>query len=105
MSNFGLKEEEEQLLKSIFSKYDSLNKVIVYGSRAKGTFNERSDLDLVITESNIDRSLIGQIISEINNSNFPYLLDLQDFSTLKNKQLIDHIDRVGKVFYSRVNSV
>ena len=105
MSNFGLKEEEEQLLKSIFSKYDSLNKVIVYGSRAKGTFNERSDVDLAITESNIDRSLIGQIISEINNSNFPYLLDLQDFSTLKNKQLIDHIDRVGKVFYSRVNSV
>ena len=103
MSNFGLKEEEEQLLKSIFSKYDSLNKVIVYGSRAKGTFNERSDIDLVITESNIERPLIGQIISEINNSNFPYLVDLQDFSSLKNQQLIEHINRVGKVFYSRVN--
>ncbi len=103
MSNFGLKEEEEQLLKSIFSKYDSLNKVIVYGSRAKGTFNERSDIDLVITESNIERPLIGQIISEINNSNFPYLVDLQDFSSLKNQQLIEHINRVGKVFYSRRN--
>ena len=101
MNNFGLKEEEEQLLKSIFSKYKSLIKVIVYGSRAKGTFNERSDVDLVIIESNIDRSLIGQIISEINNRNFPYLVDLQDFSTLKNKELIEHINRVGQVFYSR----
>jgi hypothetical protein len=73
------------------------------GPRAKGTFNERSDVDLVITESNIDRSLIGQIISEINNSNFPYLVDIQDFSTLKNKQLIEHINRVGQVFYSRGN--
>ena len=103
MNVFGLKEEEEQILKSIFSKYENLNKVVVYGSRAKGTFNERSDVDLVITESNIDRPLIGQIISEINNSNFPYLVDLQDFSTLKNKQLIEHINRVGKVFYNRGN--
>ena len=100
MNVFGLKEEEEQILKSIFSKYENLNKVVVYGSRAKGTFNERSDVDLVITESNIDRPLIGQIISEINNSNFPYLVDIQDFSTLKNKQLIEHINRVGQVFYS-----
>ena len=100
MNVFGLKEEEEQILKSIFSKYENLNKIVVYGSRAKGTFNERSDVDLVITESNIDRPLIGQIISEINNSNFPYLVDLQDFSKLKNQQLIEHINRVGKVFYS-----
>jgi predicted nucleotidyltransferase len=103
MNVFGLKEEEEQILKSIFSKYENLNKVVVYGSRAKGTFNERSDVDLVITESNIDRPLIGQIISEINNSNFPYLVDLQDFSKLKNQQLIEHIHRVGKVFYNRGN--
>jgi predicted nucleotidyltransferase len=57
MNIFGLK--EEQIHKSIFSKYENLNKVLVYGSRAKGTFNERNDVDLVITESNIYRSLIG----------------------------------------------
>ena len=81
-----------------------MNKVVVYGSRAKGTFNEWSDVDLAITESNIERPLIGQIISEINNSNFPYLVvDLQDFSKLKNQQFIEHINRVGKVFYNRGN--
>jgi hypothetical protein len=101
MNIFGLK--EERILKSSFSKYENLNKVVVYVSRAKGAFKVRSDVDLVITESNIERPLIGQIISEINNSNFPYLLDLQDFSTLNNQQLIDHINRVGQVFYSRGN--
>lgn len=79
MNIFGLKEEEYQLLKSIFRIYEQVNKVLVYGSRAKGNFNDRSDIDLVITESNVERQLIGQIISEINNSNFPYLVDIQDF--------------------------
>ena len=83
MNIFGLKEEEYQLLKSIFRIYQQVNKVLVYGSRAKGNFNDRSDIDLVITESNVERQLIGQIISEINNSNFPYLFDIQDFSILK----------------------
>ena len=101
MNIFGLKEEEYQLLKSIFRIYEQVNKVLVYGSRAKGNFNDRSDIDLVITESTIERQLIGQIISEINNSNFPYLVDIQDFSTLKNNELIEHIKRVGKVFYER----
>ena len=41
---FGLKESNINLIKSIFEKYDSIVKVILYGSRAKGNYFLRSTL-------------------------------------------------------------
>lgn len=101
MNNFGLKDTELNFLLSVFAKYKEVNAVLVYGSRAKGNFTERSDIDLVITESLIDRHTIGSIVNEINNSNFPYLIDLQDATTIKNKKLVEHIERVGKLIYRK----
>ncbi|MFC3417790.1 nucleotidyltransferase domain-containing protein [Algoriphagus hitonicola] len=48
METFGLSVKSFEILKRIFSKYPAISKVKVYGSRAKGTYSERSDLDLMI---------------------------------------------------------
>lgn len=101
MNEYGLKESDFELLIDIFRKYEQINKVVIFGSRAKGNFNERSDIDLVIQKSNISRQFIGKIISEINDSNFPYTIDLQIYEKLKNEMLISHINRVGKEIYTR----
>jgi len=101
MNDFGLKESALKILFSIFAKYIEIEEVILYGSRAKGNFNERSDLDLVITKSKINTKIIGKIISEINESNFPYTIDIQLFDRISNQNLIEHINRVGKVLYKK----
>ncbi len=40
---------------------------------------------------------------ELDDSDIPYQVDLQNYHDLKNKQLIDHIDRVGIEIYQRNN--
>jgi predicted nucleotidyltransferase len=103
MNSFGINELSINILKNIFSKYENIKEVNLYGSRAKGNHHDRSDVDLVICNSNIDRQLLGNLILEINNSNFPYMVDIQVFENLKNEKLIEHINRVGKVFYKKEN--
>ncbi len=101
MNTFGINESSMAILEAIFAKNKHLTEVVLYGSRAKGNYNERSDVDLVICNSKIDRHQLGKIILEINNSNFPYTIDLQLFESLNNKKLIEHITRVGKIFYKK----
>ena len=98
--NFGLSKQNINDLVAVFKKYLQQGQVIVYGSRVKGTFTDRSDIDLVIKNSNnIDEQLISNIKSTIEESDFPYLVDLQFYETIKNTKLLEHIDRVGKVLF------
>jgi hypothetical protein len=43
---------------------------------------------------------VKELLSIINDTNFPYQVDLVLFHSLKNQDLIDHIQRVGVVIYS-----
>jgi predicted nucleotidyltransferase len=99
MKEFGIDDKNLHLIRSIFKDFNGINKVLVYGSRAKGNYSERSDIDLVIVDTNIDRKTIVEILLAINNSDFPYTVDLQKMEAIKNPQLQEHIQRVGKEFY------
>lgn len=99
METFGLTNKSLQILLEIFRNYPSVSEVKVYGSRAKGTYTERSDLDLVILDE-IDRKTLGEIWMEVNSSDFPLTVDLQVWKDIKNENLKEHIRRVGKIFYS-----
>ncbi len=101
MNDFGLKSKHREILESIFSDFKEVEKVLVFGSRAKETYHERSDLDLVICNSEMTYQRLGQLISAINESDFPYLVDIQLHENINNPELIAHISRVGKVFYQK----
>jgi predicted nucleotidyltransferase len=101
--DFGLTQEQTEIIFAIFEKYLSTGiEVIVYGSRAKGNYTNRSDIDLVIkNDENIDTGLLEKINEEIEESDFPYLADIQLFETIKNPQLIQHINRAGKILWKK----
>ncbi len=101
-NNLTLNENIINTLASIFNDFEEVNEVILYGSRAKDTHHSRSDIDLVIKNSKLDRQSLGKIKYQIDNSDIPFLVDLQILEKIKNKQLLDHIQRVGKLFYKRV---
>lgn len=98
METFGLIDKSLQILLGIFRNYPAISEVKVYGSRAKGTYTERSDLDLVVMDE-LDRKTLGEIWMEINSSDFPLTVDIQVWKDVKNENLKDHIRRVGKIFY------
>jgi predicted nucleotidyltransferase len=87
-------------LQQVFANHPNVQMVKLYGSRAKGTFTERSDIDLVAFGDGLDRHQISRILMDLDDSNIPFLVDLQNYHGLKNARLIDHIDRIGRVVYT-----
>ncbi|CAN5464746.1 nucleotidyltransferase domain-containing protein [soil metagenome] len=96
---FGLKDETIQKMNSIFKEFNSVDKVIIYGSRAKGNFRPGSDIDLTIEGKDLNLRSLSQISIKLDDLSLPYLLDLSIKNKITKQELLDHIERVGKVFY------
>ncbi len=101
MQDTGLTEENLAVLMKVFGQFSAVEQAKLYGSRAKGTYNLRSDIDLVVFGRSLNRSDIAMKLMELDDSDLPLLVDLQAYHDLKNPQLIDHINRVGIVVYQR----
>ncbi|MCI4443093.1 MAG: nucleotidyltransferase domain-containing protein [Lentimicrobium sp.] len=98
---FGLNQETIDKINSVFEKHPEIDKVIIYGSRAKGNYRAGSDIDLTLIGNDLEYDLAGTIDSEIDDLNTPYLLDISIFERLNSPSLKEHINRVGKVFYKK----
>ena len=97
---FGLYPNSYKKILSIFNKYENIEKVIIYGSRAKGDFKEGSDIDLTLI-GDLNYNDVIKLKHDLEDSSIPYLVDLSIFKELKTESLLEHIKRVGKVFYEK----
>lgn len=98
---YGLSDNQIGTLHSIFGQYPNIDQVILYGSRAKGNYKPGSDIDLTVKGEYISIDLLNAIKTQISNSTLPYLVDLSNYKELSNIELIEHINKVGIVFYQR----
>jgi predicted nucleotidyltransferase len=98
---FGLKQNTIENINSIFVTHPEVQQAILYGSRAKGNHKHNSDIDITLKGEEINLDVLNQISLEIDDILMPYMVDLSIFSHIKNDELIDHIKRVGKVFYDK----
>jgi len=96
---FGLKERTIEQISKTFSHYPEVEKVILYGSRATGHFKNGSDIDLTLEGKDLSLSMLHKIDNELDDLLLPYTFDLSIFKYIDNADLIDHIKRVGIVFY------
>ena len=88
-------------IQNVFAAFTQVDKVILYGSRAKGDYKTGSDIDLTLLGENIDLSVMNQIGLMLDDLLLPYTFDLSVFKHIRNIELLDHIDRVGVEFYCR----
>jgi len=95
---YGLKEETIEKINAVFKRYDNIETVLIYGSRAMGNYKRGSDIDLTIKGRDLDMETLNRISSELDELLLPYTIDLSLFRQIDNKNLIDHIQRVGKPF-------
>jgi len=95
---FGLPGETIRLINEVFSGYPKIEKVLIYGSRARGDCKSGSDIDLTIVGdiSVEDKMHIAGLIDDLP---IPYMCDLSVLAHIKNENLVEHIRRVGQVFY------
>nr|WP_320017553.1 nucleotidyltransferase domain-containing protein [uncultured Desulfobacter sp.] len=77
----------------------------MYGSRAKGNYHPGSDIDLVIMDDLIKDSRLNNLEIDLDDLLLPYKLDLTVFQKIQNQDLIDHINRVGILFYTKYSRI
>ena len=75
MNSTGLTDLQLELISQVFKQYPAVQAAKIYGSRAKGTFHDRSDIDLVVFGVAIDRFQIAQMLLDLQDSDLPYAVD------------------------------
>ncbi|MBQ8460114.1 nucleotidyltransferase domain-containing protein [bacterium] len=99
MNNFGLPEKTRKDLIEYFCTKTDIEKVLIYGSRAKGTYHNGSDIDFAIwTENHSDFNSIAYELDELPT---PYKFDTIDYKTLSSDGIKKSIDTDGILFYQR----
>jgi predicted nucleotidyltransferase len=95
---YGLKEEEIEKIKKILEKEPKIKEVIIFGSRAKGSYKNGSDIDLALKGYNINHNDILKLYNHLDDLNLPYTFDLLIYEQIKDRDVIRHIDGVGIKF-------
>lgn len=98
---YGLKDIHIEKIQSVFSNYNAIDKAILYGSRAKGNYQNGSDIDLSLVGNAIDFTLLLKIENELDNLLLPYKIDISIFHKIENRDLIEHINRIGVILYKK----
>lgn len=96
---YGLKEDIINVIQGVFSKHPQIERVILYGSRAKGNYRNNSDIDLALVGKKLDLSTQFKIETDLDNLLLPYKIDLSVLHKIENPDLVDHIGRRGVCFY------
>ena len=98
---FGLDDRELQALCSVLASMPEVEEAIIYGSRARGTNQIASDIDITLKGNKLTYLQLALLDARIDDLYLPYFVDLSLFSMLKNPDLLESIDREGKVLFKR----
>lgn len=101
MMSYGLKSDVIESIRNIFQNHPEVEKVILYGSRAKGNFKPASDIDLTFVGPSLDQTILNKISWKLDDLLLPYTFDLSIYDQISNSDLLAHIQRVGILFYSK----
>lgn len=81
-----------------FAKQYNIDTVILFGSRARGDFKKRSDIDLAVSGGNIPAFSLA--IDEETDTLLKY--DVVNLDKHIDKALIDNIKKDGVIIYEKV---
>lgn len=87
-------------LENIFNRYSEIEKVILFGSRARQDNRYNSDVDLCLFGEKITHLIQAKIVMDIDEINTPLSFDILNFNELTKQKLIDNIKNEGIVIYN-----
>jgi len=99
--NHGLSDETVAQIHDVFARFPEVEKAVLYGSRAKGNYKPGSDVDLTLLGVEVTSKILGHIQAELEDGLLPYTFDLSILAQITQADLLDHIRRVGVVFYEK----
>jgi predicted nucleotidyltransferase len=99
--NHGLSDATVEKIQAVLAGFPQVEKALLYGSRAKGSFKPGSDIDLTLIGPELSFSLLAQIDAALDDLLLPYMIDLSNLASIEDGTLLDHIQLLGVVLYQR----
>ncbi len=94
-TQYGLPMSSLDALRQTFKKNQRVEKVILYGSRAKGNYRAGSDIDLCLEGQELTMKDLLALENQLDDLLLPWKIDLSLKHKIDNPDLLEHIDRVG----------
>lgn len=103
-NQFGLNDSDISTIRAVLAQNANVERALVFGSRAKGNYKTGSDVDIAVVGKLITFKDVSAISYQLNEeTSMPYKFDIVNYYTIKEEELIKHIDRVGvEVFHREV---
>ena len=95
--NTGIRIQVIQEICCLAEKYN-VNKVILFGSRARGDFSDKSDIDLASSGGDFVRFSLD--VDETTSTLLQY--DIINLDGAVQKELLDSINKEGVVLYEKI---
>lgn len=93
--NIGLSINDLESIRRVIKSFPKIDDAVLFGSRAKGTYSNGSDIDIALKGGNIllnDRLDLSNTLEELL---LPFKFDLIIYDRITESALIDHINKVG----------
>jgi uncharacterized protein len=100
-ANKGLPDKTVAQIHEVLAHYPKVEKVVLYGSRAMGNYKPGSDVDLTLLGAEVTSKILSQIQDTLEDGLLPYTFDISILAQITQADLLDHIRRVGVVFYEK----
>ena len=101
-SENGLPELVVQKIRAVFGRYPQVEKAVLYGSRAKGTYKNGSDIDLTLCGGDdLTLNVLCKIANDLDDLFLPYTIDLSIFHDISDPDMIGSVQRGGVTVYER----
>ena len=97
--NCGLSDAIHQDLQQVFSQFPQIEQVLIFGSRAKGSYREGSDIDLAVFAPAMTDSEFTTLWAHVDSVPIFFKIDLIHWNTLEKEALKQKILAEGHVFY------
>lgn len=94
---YGIKKVVLDEINLLAEKYD-ISKVILFGSRARGDYKERSDIDLAVAGGKV--ALFSLAVDEETSTLLKY--DIVNLDASVQKELLQSIEKEGIVLYEKI---
>ena len=99
--NDGLKDKHRQAVIDILAAHPGVEKVVLFGSRATGTFTPESDVDVCLFGDSLSLTDQADLARKIDELPMPQRVDLLRHKTIKDKKLLAHIRKHGLEWFTR----
>jgi predicted nucleotidyltransferase len=103
--SYGLSETHIKAIMDVLADNNRVEQVILFGSRAKGTFHPGSDIDIALKGAELKHNDLLNLSIALDELWLPIRFDLVLYDRIKEPVLLELINRTGKVLLSKPSLV